>query len=316
MPISRNLVSAPLADLRRLSLLAALAAADHDVNPEMFVHELKDVFQGLPECLDGDVQALHDEGLVLLDDSIAQTKDVTVTNDGRTLVQRLQASIESNRDARVAVVAAMVLCYVHTHEDQASSTTTESLQKAEITVFGSPLPDNCVEEALKELHDLEFLQGTKAYGTVILPSLTAEGREVLRSGRPVLLPDQNRGGTSSVFNTTINGGIQGQNVAVASQGDVYQEATTVTVDQAMADLRIAVDALYEALEGQDDLRDKIEELLGQFDEAEDRESKSRMARALSGLRRLAQKAASKGVDQAVTLAVTEAATPLLKAIGS
>lgn len=314
MPISTDLVFAPLEDLRRLSLLAALAAADHDVNPEDFVPGLKEVFQGLPGCLEEDVKTLSDDRYVIPDNSIAMRKEVSVKEGGRTLVRHLQESVNSDRDACTAVVAAMVLYYIHTHRDR--TLTTDALRDAGVTVLGLRLPDNCVEEALKELHDLEFLQGIEADGTVIRPSLTAEGRKVLRSGRPVLLPDQNRGGASSVFNTTINGGIQGQNVAVASQGDVHQEATTVTVDKAMAALRIAVDALYEALEGQDDLRDKIEELLEQLDEAEDRESKSLMARALSGLRRFAQKAASKGVDQAVTLAVTEAATPLLKALGS
>lgn len=316
MPMNRDLVRASQADLRRLSLLAALAGSAGegcDVDPEAAAEALRTVFTGLPGCLDQDVEALCDEKLVLPDQSLAATRNVTVTPAGRQLVEHLQDNANQDRDARTAVVASMVLCYVHTHEHP--GTTTDVLRDAGVTVLGLPLPDGCVEEALKELHDLGLLQGTKAYGTVILPSLTAEGRKAVRSGRPVLLPDDDRGGMSSVFNTTITGGIQGQNVAVVSQGDVNQEAT-ITLDQAMTDLRIAVDDLYAALAGQKDLQNKIDELLEQLNAAEDRGSKSLMARALSGLRRLAQKAAEKGIDQAVALAVAEAVTPLLKALGS
>lgn len=316
MLISCNLVSAPLADLRRLSLLAALAAANDDVDPEMFVQELKGVFQGLPECLNGDVQALHAEGLVLPDDSIARTNEVTVTEAGRMLVQRLQTSVESNSDACVAVVAAMVLHYVHTHKDQVRRTSTDALRDAGVRLFARELPDDCVEEAIRELYDLGLVDGTVTMGGhVILSNITSEGRTLLRIGDPVLVPGSEKAGVSSVFNTTINGGVQGQNVAVASQGDVHQDAT-INIDQATADLRVAVNDLYTALAGQEDLQDKIDALLEQLDKAEDQGSKSRMARALSGLCRLAGRVAGKLVDTTVALAVTEAATPLLKALGS
>lgn len=315
MPISTDLVSVPLNDLRRLSLLAELAAKEQDVDPETFVPGLKEVFQGLPECLEEDVKALSGDGYIVLDDSIAMRKEVSVTEDGRTLVRRLQESVNSNWEAHTAVVAAMVLYYMYSHKDRASSTTTESLRDAGITVFGSPLPDGCVEEALKELHDRGLIDGTKGHqgGRIVRPEITVKGRDILISGRPVLLPDDDRGGTSPVFNTTINGGIQGQNVAVASQGEVFQ---TVNVDQAMADLRIAVDALDTALNGYGDLQKEIAQLREQLNEAEDQDSKPLMARALSDLRRFAQKAADKGIDQAVTMAVTGAATLLLNAIGS
>lgn len=319
MPINTNLVSAPLNDLRRLSLLAELAAKEQDVDPETFVPGLKEVFRGLPGCLEEDVKALSGDGYIVLDDSIAMRKEVSVTEDGRTLVRRLQESVNSNWEVRTAVVAAMVLYYMHLHKDRASSTTTESLRDAGITVFGSPLPDGCVEEALKELHDLGMINGTKGHqgGRIVRPEITVKGSDLLRSGRPVLLPDNDRGGASPVFNTTINGGIQGQNIAVASQGDVFQDVTTViNVDQAMADLRIAVDALDTALNGYGDLQKEIAQLREQLNEAEDQDRKSLMARALSDLKRFAQKAADKGIDQAVTMAVTEAAKLLLNAIGS
>ena len=322
MPINRNLVSAPLADLRRLSLLAELARTSsegEDADPGAAAKVLQPVFSGLPACLSEDITALCEEELVIRDPSLASTSNVTVLAPGRELVAHLKTSVDTDQDALTAVVAAMVLHYMHTHKDRARSTPkTESLRGAGITVFGTPLPDGCVEEVLMELHDLGLIDGTKAYGgTVLLPSVNDEGRKVLRKGRPVLLPDDGpAGASSSVFNTTINGGVQGQNVAVASQGDVYQEATTVNADQAMADLRIAVDALYTALEGQTDLQDKIEELLKQLDEAEDQKSKSLMARALSGLSRLAQRVVGKVGDTAVALAVPKAVTPLLEALSN
>ncbi|ARD42518.1 hypothetical protein [Actinomyces gaoshouyii] len=316
MPINRDPLSAPMADLRRLSLLAELArtsSAGEDVDPDAAAKALEPVFSGLPTCLDEDITALHEEKLITRDLSIAGTRNVTVLNPGRELAERLKTSVDSNQHALTAVVAAMVLYYMHSHKDRASSMTTESLRDAGITVFGMPLPDRCVEEALKELYDLDLIDGTKGHqGGLVIPSrVTSKGRAVLRKGDPILVPEESRAWAPSVFNTTINGGVQAQNVAVASQGDVYQEVTTINVDQAMAGLRIAVNDLYAALEGQEDLQDKIEELLEQLDEAEDQESKSRIARALSGLYRLALKAADKGVDQAVTTAVTEAATRLM-----
>ena len=321
MPINRNLVSAPLADLRRLSLLAELARTSsegEDADPGAAAKVLQPVFSGLPACLSEDITALCEEELVIRDPSLASTSNVTVLAPGRELVAHLKTSVDTDQDALTAVVAAMVLHYMHTHKDRARSTPkTESLRGAGITVFGTPLPDGCVEEVLMELHDLGLIDGTKAYGgTVLLPSVNDEGRKVLRKGRPVLLPDDGpAGASSSVFNTTINGGVQGQNVAVASQGDVHQNAT-INIDQATADLRVAVNDLYTALAGQEDLQDKIDALLEQLDKAEDQGSKSRMARALSGLCRLAGRVAGKLVDTTVALAVTEAATPLLKALGS
>lgn len=320
MSINRNLVSASLADLRRLSLLAALAQAGsvgEAVDPAEAAKTLEPVFSGLPTCLDEDITALCEEKLIIRDLALASTPSVTVLNPGCELAERLKTSVESDQDALTAVVASMVLYYMHTHKDRARSTSTESLRDAGITVFGMPLPDGCVEEATTELYDLGLIEGTKGnQGGLVIPSrVTSKGRTVLLKGGPILVPEESRAGTSSVYNTTINGGIQGQNIAVASQGDVHQDAT-INIDQATADLRIAVNDLYTALAGQEDLQDKIDALLEKLDEAEDQGSRSRMARALSGLSRLAGRVAAKGVDTTVTMAVTEAATPLLKSLGS
>ena len=151
---------------------------------------------------------------------------------------------------------------------------------------------------------------------VIPLGVTSEGRAVLRTDQPILIPEQGRGKVPSVFNTTINGEIRGQNIVVGSQGDIDQDAMTITADQATANLRVAVDALYVALAGQKDLQDKIEALLEKLDDAEDQGDRSLMARALSGLSRLAQRVAGKGVDHAVTLAVTKSAGLLMKALTS
>jgi len=320
MPIDRDLVSASQVDLRRLSLLAALAAAGRrgtDVNPEPAAKGLESFFRGLPGCLDGDIEALLAEKLVILDNSIVARKYVMVTDNGRMLVERLQQSAASDRDVRTAVVAVMTLCYMHVREDQARSVTTDVLRHAGATLIGGPLPDGCVEEALKELHGRGFIETRKTQdGTVIPLSVTSEGCDVLRKGQPILIPEQGRGKVPSVFNTTINGEIWGQNIVVGSQGDIDQDAMTITADQATANLRVAVDALYVALAGQKDLQDKIEALLEKLDEAEDQGDKSLMARVLSGLSRLAQRVAGKGVDHAVTLAVTKSAGLLMKSLTS
>jgi hypothetical protein len=317
MPINRDLVSANMTDLRRLSLLATLTAfslAGGETDPDRAAATLTSVFRGLPGCLGDDVEALCEDGLILPDETLASTRNVTVAREGRQLVEHLQETVEADRDARTAVVSAMVLHYMH--HIRARVTTTEELRQSGVTVLGAPLPDGCVEEAVRELYNLGLVNGELGHqgGRVIPYGVTSKGCAVLRTGRPVLLPDREGGGASSVFNTTINGGIQGQNVAVASQGDVNQNA--ITVDQAMADLRVAVDALYQALAGQEDLQDKIEELLAELDKTEGQGSKSPMARVLSSLSRLAQRASGKGVDQAVTLAVTESATMLMRALAN
>lgn len=320
MPIDRDLVFASQVDLRRLSLLAALAAAGRrgtDVDPEPAAKGLEPFFRGLPGCLDGDIEALLAEELVILDDSIVARKGVMVTDNGRALVERLQQSAASDRDARTAVVAVMALYYMHVCEGQARLATTDALRRAGATLIGGPLPDGCVEEALKELHDLGFIDARRTWNGMVIPlSVTSEGRAVLRASRPVLIPEQGRGKMSSVFNTTINGEVRGQNIVVGSQGDIDQDATVITADQTIANLRVAVDALYVALAGQKDLQDKIEALLEKLDEAEDQGDRSLMARALSGLSRLAQRVAGKGVDHAVTLAVTKSAGLLMKALTS
>ena len=97
MPIDRDLVSASQVDLRRLSLLAALAAAGRrgtDVDPEPAAKGLEPFFRGLPGCLDGDIEALLAEELVILDDSIVARKGVMVTDNGRALVERLRRQTE------------------------------------------------------------------------------------------------------------------------------------------------------------------------------------------------------------------------------
>ena len=119
-----------------------------------------------------------------------------------------------------------------------------------------------------------------------------------------------------MFNTTIHGSVQGQNVAVASQGNVSQENTAIMADQAMADLRVAIDTLYAALEGQQELQDEIERLLDKIDEAEDQGSKSLMARALSGMGRFALKVAAKTVENGAALSVNEHVQTLLDGLCS
>ncbi|MBW3068415.1 hypothetical protein GZ998_02655 [Actinomyces sp. 594] len=315
VPVNSNLVTATQVDLRRLNLLAHLyedAEEGAEVDPAPAAAALAVSFPALPGTLREDLTALQASGLVagLDDTSLGGAPTVAVTPTGRQAVESARAQIASDPDARHAAVGLLVLSFLLTHGHQ--EVATEPMRAAGVTVLAEPLPDDSVEAAVLELDELGLINAQVTWGGAVIPlGITAEGRICLRSSRPVLLADVSTP-SAPIYNTTV-GTITSGAVAIGANGDVHQDVI-VNVDQATANLRIALESLYEDLP--DDMRSQVDDVVAKIDEAEDTGSKSLLARAAAQARRLANLVTTKGIETATTVTVTTAATALMGLMGS
>lgn len=310
VPVNTDVATATQVDLRRLNLLAHLtqaAPAGSEVDPTPAAQALAASFPALPSALTQDLEALQASGLIagLDDTSLGGPPTVAVTENGRRAVDFARSQVESNRDACSAAVGPLVLRFLVAGQRHLAST--EALTEAGLTLFAGPLPEHSVERAASELKELGLIKGQRVAPDVILvPTITAEGRDCLYSSRPVLARSDSTTGAPT-YSMTF-GNITGGAVSIGNSGNVHQDVT-VTIDQATTALRIALDALRTAVD--DDEAAQVDAVIATLDEADDTGRKSLLARAASQAKRLATIAATKGVEVATATAVTAAATHLM-----
>jgi len=315
MPIMRDPLKAHQEDLRRLSVLIALVDIQDrdgcsselkDTSAEI-VNTLRANYPDIEIAIEKDFEVLANEKLVDCTPSAAGTTQPAIYDEGRKLAELLKQAVRDKRDARLAVACPIVLRFIVDNADSPLA----AANIDEVIAFGVSLESGQIYEAMKELVALELAKAEYANDRIFCIWPTEKGRRLLRTGEPALIPSAPEMAAPTAH-TVFNGPVQTQNLAAGVVGNVSQSAT-MNVDT--TDLRRALDSLNDALDGQDEMQEKLEELTQQLNRAEDSKNKSLMVCTLIAVKRFVTKATKKGVKEAVAQKVLVAVNALFNIIG-
>lgn len=317
MSIIRNPLKAHQEDLRRLSVLVALVDIQdrdgysselEDTSAEI-VDTLRANYPDIEIAIKRDFEVLANEKLVDCTPSAAGTTRPAIFDEGRNLAESLKQAVRDDRDTRLAVACPIVLRFIVDNADNPLAAA--NINNIKAITFGVSLEGEQIYEAMKELVTLELAKADYADDRIFCIWPTEKGRRLLRTGEPALIPSAPEMAAPTAH-TVFNGPVQTQNLAAGVVGNVSQSAT-MNVDT--TDLRRALDSLNDALDGQDEMQEKLEELTQQLNRAEDSKNKSLMVRTLIAVKRFVTKATKKGVKEAVAQKVLVAVNALFNIIG-
>lgn len=317
MSIIRNPLKAHQEDLRRLSVLVALVDIQdrdgysselEDTSAEI-VDTLRANYPDIEIAIKRDFEVLANEKLVDCTSSAAGTTQPAIFDEGRNLAESLKQAVRDDRDTRLAVACPIVLRFIVDNADNPLAAA--NINNIKAITFGVSLEGEQIYEAMKELVTLELAKADYADDRIFCIWPTEKGRRLLRTGEPALIPSAPEMAAPTAH-TVFNGPVQTQNLAAGVVGNVSQSAT-MNVDT--TDLRRALDSLNDALDGQDEMQEKLEELTQQLNRAEDSKNKSLMVRTLIAVKRFVTKATKKGVKEAVAQKVLVAVNALFNIIG-
>lgn len=317
MSIIRNPLKAHQEDLRRLSVLVALVDIQdrdgysselEDTSAEI-VDTLRANYPDIEIAIKRDFEVLANEKLVDCTPSAVGTTQPAIFDEGRNLAESLKQAVRDDRDTRLAVACPIVLRFIVDNADNPLAAA--NINNIKAITFGVSLEGEQIYEAMKELVTLELAKADYADDRIFCIWPTEKGRRLLRTGEPALIPSAPEMAAPTAH-TVFNGPVQTQNLAAGVVGNVSQSAT-MNVDT--TDLRRALDSLNDALDGQDEMQEKLEELTQQLNRAEDSKNKSLMVRTLIAVKRFVTKATKKGVKEAVAQKVLVAVNALFNIIG-
>lgn len=276
MVVNTDLPKASQEDLRRLAVLVELVRLKDDEEIGSAANQVAEAltvtYPNIETTVVDDIESLVADRLVYKAESLADTR-LTVDDQAKDLVEKLQKIVQSDRESRLAVLCPQILRYLVNHPESHRGFIQNYLNTGP-SIFGVPVTKEQLTDAVEELAEYKLIGVKRAHQGIFAVTPARAGRERMRSNLPIFAPAANGGVTMTA---NFHGNVQAQNLAAGNYGDSYQDAQqTINIDEPSADLRLALDRLEQALADNRKLRDQLEELVKEMNVAKDSKTKFRV----------------------------------------